>query len=207
MSKKGADDAGELSSIPNDKYKKFFAKFAEIATLDVKEWKAAHLLGYFCQKYKEAYGVDYSWKFNNPSPTKCFEVWQLNVLVSKLSQNPQILKDYIDWGFANLVPKAQRRLTSISFLTKEEVIIPYKMKVLLGGKKDLHVDRSTFLPENYFNIIKDTTGLSNIKTYGDLAFILQMDMTAAEPPISMILIAVDKMEQSGFDREVLKRIV
>lgn len=203
MSKKTTttDDAGELSSIPNDKYRKFFAKFEETATLDVKDWKAAHLLGYFCQKYKQAYGVEYSWKFNNPSPTKCFEVWQLNVLVSKLSQNPQILKDYIDWGFANLVPKAQRRLTSISFLTKEEVIIPYKMKVLLGGKKDLHIDRSTFLPDNYREVLRMPTG-THISTYGDLAFIAQMD-----PLPNEIALAIEKIVEMGFDMEVLKRIV
>ena len=87
----------ELSPAPNEKYEKFFAKFAETETLEVAEWKTPHLLGYFCQKWKSVYSTDYHWKFNNPNPNKCFEVWQMNTLVAKLSQNPQILKDYIDW--------------------------------------------------------------------------------------------------------------
>jgi hypothetical protein len=77
----------EISTIPNDKYKKFFDKFAEMETLDVAQWKVAHLLGYFCKKYKETYNLDYAWKFNNPSPAKCFEVWQFNTLCAKLSAN------------------------------------------------------------------------------------------------------------------------
>jgi len=200
MVKKTIDDGGELSSIPNDKYKKFFAKFAEIDTLDIKEWKMAHVLGYFCKKYKEAYGVDYPWKFNNPSPTKCFEVWQGSVLASKLSANPQILKDYIDWGFKELVPKAKRRLTSISFLTKEDVLIPYKMNVLLATKKDLHVDRGTPLPSEYITIFEQHG--CRLNSYGDLAFLSQMDPMSQE-----MISAINTIKEMGFDMEILKRIV
>ena len=89
MSKNNIEETGgEFVGVPNDKYAKLFAKFAEIETLEVAQWKPAHLLAYFCKKYKETYGVDYAWKFNNPNPNKCFEVWQLNVLISKLSANP-----------------------------------------------------------------------------------------------------------------------
>lgn len=89
MIDKVEETGGELTTIPNDKYAKFFAKFAETKTLDISQWRLAHLLGYFCQKYEETYQVPYSWKFNNPSPTKCFEVWQMNTLVAKLSANPR----------------------------------------------------------------------------------------------------------------------
>jgi hypothetical protein len=33
------NDGEELSTIPNDKYAKFFAKFAEIEILDIAQWK------------------------------------------------------------------------------------------------------------------------------------------------------------------------
>lgn len=59
---------GELSDIPNDQYRKFFEKFKEIETLDVEQWKPAHILAYFCKKYKETYEIDYKFKFNSPSP-------------------------------------------------------------------------------------------------------------------------------------------
>jgi hypothetical protein len=190
----------ELSTIPNEKYEKFFAKFSEVDTLEVAQWKVAHLLGYFCQKWKAAYGNDYHWKFNNQNPNKCFEVWQMNTLVAKLSANPKILKEYIDWVFENIVPK-KTKLRSISFMTNDEVVIPYKMNVLLGGKKNLNVDRSTPLPFEYRSVLGHL-GLLAIVTYGDLAFMCQMD-----PRPDNIAQALGQMKELGFDEEVLKRIV
>jgi hypothetical protein len=200
MSKKIIDDGGELSTIPNDKYKKFFAKFSEIDTLDVKDWKVAHLLGFFCKKYKEAYDVEYSWKFNKPTPTKCFEVWQINVLAAKLSANPKILRDYIDWVFEKHVVKAKRRLTSISFMTHDNVVIDYKMNVLLADKKDLHIDRSTALPKDYQSVFGQSGTV--IHTYGELAFVSQMD-----PMPEGLRAAFNKIQEMGFDPEILRRIV
>lgn len=202
MSKKDDDLLNKtLSSVPNEKYQKFFDKFKEIDTLDVSEWRTPHILGYFCKKYKEHLGTDYAWKFNNPSPTKCFEVWQANTLAAKLSANPKILKDYIDWAFDNLVKGKNYKPRSISFITKEEVVIPYKMNVLLAGQKSLNVDRSTKLPAPYRDILQQT-GHVHAETYGDLAFISQMD-----PLPNDITAAIDKIVELGFDVEVLKRIV
>lgn len=195
------DDGGDLSPIPNDKYKKFFEKFVEIETLDVSQWKVAHILGYFCKKYKQTYGIDYSWKFNNQSPTKCFEVWQANTLAAKLSANPKILRDYIDWVFVNYVPKTKARFRSVSFITKDEIVQDYKLNVLLAGQKNLQVDRSTALPSNYAEIMKEVGGV-NVSTYGDLAFLSHMD-----PMPDNIAKAMEKLAEFGLDKEVLKRIV
>jgi hypothetical protein len=195
------DDGGSLGPIPNGKYKKFFDKFKEIDTLDVSQWKVAHILGYFCKKYKQTYGMDYSWKFNNQSPAKCFEVWQANTLAAKLSANPKILRDYIDWVFQNYVPKTKARFRSVSFITKDETVNDYKMNVLLAGHKNLQVDRSTPLPSIYADILREIAGI-NISTYGDLAFVSQMD-----PMPNNISLAIDKMVAAGFDVEVLRRIV
>ena len=191
---------GELSAVPNDKYRKFFDKFSEIETLEVSQWKIAHLLGYFCKKYKDTYNVSYSWKFNNENPIKCFEVWQMNTLGAKISTNPKIIKEYIDWAFVNIVPKAKRRLTSISFMTAENVVNDYKMRVLFANKKDLNVDRSTQLPLDYQAIFEQAG--TSIRSYGDLAFISQM--TDLSGPL---LEALQKIEQMGFDKSILSRIV
>jgi hypothetical protein len=193
------ETGGELTSIPNEKYGKFFAKFAEIDTLDVTQWKVAHILGYFCKKYHETYGLDYPWKFNHQNPNKCFEVWQFNTLCAKLSANPKILKEYIDWAYQNLVPKAKRRFTSISFLTRDEVVNPYKMNILLGGKRNLNIDRSSELPEQYREIFRDI-GIF-IGNYGELAFLAHMSLTPR------MVEAFQKLEDLGFDKEILERIV
>lgn len=191
---------GELTDAPNDQYQKFFDKFKEIETLDASEFKPVHLLAYFCKKYFDTYKVKYQFKFNSPSPNKCFEVFQIKKLASMLTANPKLLKEYIDWIYENKVIKAKRRLTSISFMTNEGVVNEYKMNVLLAGKKNLNVDRSTPLPDK-FKIIFQSAGVT-INNYGELAFLSQM----SDMPSPLVL-AFEKAEQEGFDKEILGRIV
>lgn len=191
---------GELTDYPNEQYKKFFDKFKEIETIDVAEWKPVHILSYFCKKYKDQYKIDYKFKFNSPSPTKCFEVFQVKKLAMTLTSNPALLKEYINWIFENKVVKAKRRLTSISFMTAEGIVNEYKLNVLLADKQNLNVDRSTPLPEKYKSIFKEYG--TNINTYGELAFISQMDPLSSE-----LSLAINKIEEMGFNKELLSRIV
>jgi hypothetical protein len=201
MSNKFEETGGELTTVPNEKYQKLFDKFKEIDTLDVVQWKPVHLISYFCRKYKQTYQTDYAWKFNNPNPSKCFEIWQFNTLCAKLSANPKILRDYIDWVYEVEVPKVKTKFRSISFLTQEERVIYYKMNILLAGQTNHSVDRSTKLPAPYCNILQEV-GHIHVETYGDLAFISQM-----EPLPNDIVAALDKMVEMGFDVNILKRIV
>lgn len=200
MKKNEEDLGGNLTDLPNEKYKKFFASFDEIDTLDIKLWKPAHILGYFCKKYKEQYNTNYQFKFNSPSPIKSFEVFQIKKLASTLTSNPQLLKDYIDWIYLNKVVKAKRKLTSISFMTNDGIVNEYKFNVLLSNKKNLNVDRSTPLPENYKSIFKEAN--VNISTYGELAFISQMSDKSNELNEAFV-----KINELGFDSELLGRIV
>jgi len=191
---------GELTTAPNEQWQKLFDKFKDIDTLDVTQWKAQHLLGYFCKKYYETYNVKYSFKFNSPFPMKSFEIFQVKKLSSMLTSNPSLLKEYIDWVYKTKVIQAKRRLTSISFMTVEGIVNEYKFNVLLAGKKNLSVDRTTDLPANYASIFK-TAGLP-VKTYGDLAFVSQMSDPSPE-----ILLAFTQLEEAGFDKDILTRIV
>jgi len=197
---KNIDNIDLLGEGPNEKYRKFFEKFAEIDTLEVSQWKTTHLLAYFCKRYQEQYGIKYSFKFNSPSPSKCFEVFQVSRLGMLLSKQPTILKDYIDWVYLNKVIKAKRRLTSISFMTNEGIVNEYKVNVLLAGKNSVNVDRSTPLPEKYQSIFKECDVIIN--TYGDMAFLSKMDSM----PDKLIL-AFKCIEDMGFDMSILKRIV
>lgn len=199
--KKNKDFDDKLPTIPNDKYVKYFNRFKEIETLDISNWKTVHLLSYFCKKYKEMLGEDYSWKFNNENPTKCFEVWQMNTLSSKLSSNPKILKDYIDWAFDTLVKDKKYRPRSISFLTKEEAVVPYKMNVLFAGQNNTTVSRSTLLPPNYKDTLEKMANIS-INTYGELAFIVQINPMPIE-----LSAALNVLAETGLDKEAIKRIV
>ncbi len=200
MSRKKESKELELFGAPNSQYEKFFAKFQEIDSLKTEEWKVPHILGYFCKKYKETYNTDYQFKFNSPSPTKSFEVFQIKKLASILTANPKLLKEYIDWVYLNKVVKAKRKLTSISFMTHEGLVNDYKFNVLLAGKKNLNIDRSTALPEIIKTIFNDA-GVS-ISNYGDLAFLSQM----TDKP-QLVEDAFSKAEANGLDKDVLRRIV
>jgi hypothetical protein len=198
-SKKEEALGGELTDYPNEKYRQFFEKFSEIGTLDVTEWKPVHILAYFCKKYEEQYQTKYAFKFNSPSPLKCFEVFQIKRLAMLLSSSPKILRDYIDWVYLTKVVQAKRRLTSISFMTHEGLVQDYKMNILLSGKKNLNVDRSTQLPANYRSIFQDI-GIT-AQNYGDLAFLFQMEKT---PELEGAFV---KLIELGFEEDIIGRIV
>lgn len=202
------DIGGELSSVPNEKYKKFFERFAEIETLDVKDWKSnVHILAYFVKKYEAAFGMKYQFKFNDPNPTKCYEVWRVSTLSGRISANPQILRDYIDWVFQEKVGKGKRRFNSISFIANEDLVNFYKMNVLLADKKQLHLDRSSPLPPELKKIMNE----ENIKvsTYGDLAFFYQSIKAGGldEELSKKFDSGMAKMKEAGFDASILERII
>lgn len=191
---------GELTDLPNEHYKKFFDKFKEIETLDILEFKPAHLIALFCKKYKDHYNVDYKFKFNSTSPSKCFEVFQIKKLSMMLTSKPNLLRDYIDWIFTNKIIKTKRRVTSISFLTNEDFVKEYKLNVLLNNDIDSTISRNTILPDKY----KEIFLLANtpINNYGDLSFLFQM--TSMPSNLSEAFI---KIIELGFDKSILTKII
>jgi len=192
---------GELVDIPNDKYKKFFEKFNEINSVELTAWKPVHLIGFFCAKFKEAYGTDYKFKFNSPSPSKCFEVFQIKKLSQMLSSQPNILKEYIDWIFKEKVEKDGKKFRSISFITSEDIVKEYKMNVLMSDKP---IDRSTKLSDEMVLLFNEgdweESGL--ISTYGDLAFFIK---AYENSPYFTTRIEYAK-EKYNFDFSILEKI-
>jgi hypothetical protein len=188
---------GELTDFPNDQYRKFYDKFSEIETLEVSAWKPAHLIGFFVKKYKEQYHVNYKLKFNSPSPSKCFEIFQIKKLAQMLSADPTLLKGYIDWVFEFKIIKAKRRITSISFLTIEEIVNDYKINVLLSNNKDSNIDRQTLLSDK-FKIIFQKAGYT-LSTYGELAFLFQSSEIS-----SALINAMNEAKQQGFIADLSK---
>lgn len=202
------DLGGELGEYPNDKWKKFIETFAEINTLESAKWKSVHILGYFCDKYYKAYNVKYKFKFNSPSPSKSFEVFHVKRLALLLSSNPTVLRDYIDWVYKEKVEKGNRRFTSISFMTHEDLINNYKFNFLLSDKKQLHVDRSTNLPNDYMKVILDKTG-HKIDSYGDLAFLNGAVVNGSfdKSFSDNWKLALAELEKLGFDVSLLDRLI
>lgn len=155
---------------PNSNYEKFFKKFEDIETLNVKDWNKTLILAYFCKKYKEKYGHDYKFKFNTEQPSKCFEVFVINKLTINLSSDPEILKTYIDFIFDTKIKNAKRKITSINTLDDQNFLFSFKNK-FLKGSVNIVIDRTTKLQDSVIEKIKHVN--ENILTYGDLAFIMQ----------------------------------
>lgn len=153
----------------SEHYKKFFGKFDEIDSMAIKEWKVIHLLAYLCKKYEAHYGLKYSFKFNNPAPSKSYEVYQIKKLANMLSSDPQILKDYLDWVFEKKIIEKKKRITSLGYFTHIDIVNDFKFKFLFNKKQIARTDQ---LPTNISSICA-RNGFS-IKTYGELAFIKRM---------------------------------
>jgi len=158
-----------LTDQVSEYYKKFFSKFGEIETVSTKEWKVFHLLAYLCKKYEAYYGLKYSFTFNNPAPSKSYEVYQIKKLSNMLSSDPQILKDYLDWVFEKKIIEKKKRITSLGYFTHIDVVNEFKFKFLFNKKQ---ITRTDALPDNVAIIcVKHNF---KIKTYGELAFIKRM---------------------------------
>lgn len=202
------ENEGFLGEAPNEKWKKFLAQFSEIDSLEISKWRPAHILSYFCKKYYQTYNTKYAFKFNTPSPVKSFEVFQVKRLALNLSSDPLILKAYIDWAFRERVSTAKRRLTSISFLTQEDLVNNYKMNVLLNHKPDLSINRSTPLPAEYSSIIKNKITWADVVNYGDLAFLHKsMRQISCDATFNLLESVFNELSQLGLDIEMLQRIV
>lgn len=192
-----------LSEYPSTHWKKFFDRANEIETIEIDKWNTTHIIHYFCKRYLEHYGVKFSFRFNG-SPSKSYEVFQINKLGQQLSTDPEILKDYIDWFFENKIIIKKKRITSLAFLTEVNIVNEFKFKKLAMDKNQT-IDRTTSLPEKLIKSIRDwDEGYSFVecKTYGDLAFLFRMgDM---DGNIKNVFSALQK--EDGFDLSILNKV-
>lgn len=196
--KKIMEDSFELTATPNVHYKKFFLKFKEIETLDVSKWKTLHFVSYFCKRYEEIYNLSYTFKFN-ASPSRCYEIFQINRLVGMLSVDPVVIKDYIDWVFDTKVGNAKKRITAIGFLATQAFVNEYKFTM----KKTKEINRSSFLPPKLLEII-DKNEIKNCETYGGLAFLYQAYVNGDSDPKHQEII--NQLTDAGLDLEKLSKI-
>jgi hypothetical protein len=191
----------DISSSPSPQYEKFFAKFSEIDSLPVNEWKINHLLAFFCKLYKTHYTIDYTFRFDNKAPSKSYEVFQMNRLAKMLSKQPSILKDYIEWFFVEKLIAKKKRITSLALMTEISIVNEYKFKFLLNTSKS-SIDRTSKLPINVLSIVEKFD--NSIKTYGELAFAkLYADSNPTDTKYAEVF---TQLVANGFDTKILERI-
>lgn len=178
-------------------YQKFFDKFSEIKTLEVKEWKLVHMLGYLCKRYEEYYGMKYSFSFSSTSPTKSYEMVKMNRIVQMLSSDPIILKGYIDWVYDKKVIQRKKKITSLGYFANLGMINEYKFEVL-SKDASMVIDRTTALSNRYLSIVAKYN--KDISTYGDVAFLKMADKDGK------YAIMFNELVSDGFQLSVLESI-
>jgi len=184
------------SEAPNSAYQKFFEDFSAIDALPVSKWKPQHVLSYFCKKYADAYKNPYPFKFNTEKPKDCFEMFNIKKLSSSISKDPEILKAYVDFVFETKGSK--KKITSIAFLSHEDVMFEYKKNYLFQSKTFVMsetISRSKELPIAIKQIFP------HLETYGDLAF-----LSMIEPKTPDVISGFEKLTQIT-DPNFLKRII
>jgi len=155
-----------INSAPNTNYISFFKKISEYKNIPNNTWTKNHVLGYFVFKFNSKNTKPYVFKYNSMAPSKSFEVFQISKLGIHLSQDPIIVKNYIDWLFD--VKLVGKKISSISALTKSSNLEEFKYK-FLNNLLNQTLKRSDQLSIELYNLIKNFN--SSIKTYGDLAFL------------------------------------
>lgn len=147
---------------------KFFAKFSEIETLDIKDWSHIHILGYFDKKFKEAFNKNYSYSFRG-APSKCTEIFFVKKIFASLNTNKaSLVKDYIDWIFDCKIKNGSVKIRSISFFVTQG----FGNEFLDHYRKVNKPTRSKEIPQEFKNVV-DEFGFK-INTFGDLAFAKMM---------------------------------
>lgn len=181
-------------------YQAWFAKFSEIDTLDVSQWKSVHLVAYMARKYNNHYGIEYTFRMNSTAPGKCYEMYQIGKLTQMIAKDPIVLKAYIDWVWAKKVIERKKRITSFALFVDANVCNEYKWSAM-----DNQIDRTTRLPDNILAICQalDPT----IKTYGDLAFIECEEMNASyNNTMEKYSMLFQDLKTANFDRSILGKI-
>lgn len=144
---------------------------------DQENWKAKknHLtciLGYFCARYKDYYGIDYTLSLNEKGLFRGSEINVLRRLYVMLENDPWKVKEYIDFIFNRKVQKRKKRITNLSYLVVQDFVQEFKLHV----EQAKFVTRSTPLPSAMIAWVKkfapEVENSVVLNDYGDLHLLL-----------------------------------
>lgn len=181
---------------PNKNYNKFYDKIKLTDNIKINDWNLYNVLGYFCKKYYNSYNAVYNFRCNTSSPTKSTDYHIMNVLCSKITKDPVLLKQYIDWLFDEKLIPNKKRITSITILNCENYIEEFKNKFLFNEIKK--IKRSDILPSKYLELLSEY----EVKTYGDLAFLyLLLGKNSKSDSVFKVL------TDNGFDINLVFKVV
>lgn len=152
------------NGLPNAYWRKFKDRLDSYMDTPIEQWKEDHFLGHILNKYKAQMDAEYPLSYSGP-PTKSKEIYCIRRMMLGLgTENPIIIKDYIDWVFETKITPQKLIISSIAFFFTTDFILKFKQFQRQKNK----ITRATELPENYKCLAASLD--VEVNTYGDLAF-------------------------------------
>lgn len=145
---------------------------------DPERWKNKNdgmmcVLGYFCHRYEEHYGMPFALSLNERGLFRGPEVNILRRVYKGLGNSYAGVRHLIDWYFAEKIQRRKKRITSLSFLATPFTLNEFK----LAWKKRKAITRDKPIPAGMLKWVDDFAPavkvLGSLKDYGDLKTMLK----------------------------------
>jgi hypothetical protein len=131
------------------------------------------ILGYFCSKYEEAYGMPYTLSLSPQGLFRGSEAVFCRRLLASFSNSAADTREYIDWYFVNKVQSRKKKITSMSVLLVPNVMGLFKHQ----AAKKQRITRSTPVPLKMLDWIRENApsvlGMTQLIDFGDLQQLLR----------------------------------
>lgn len=131
------------------------------------------VLGYFCDRYRLAYGMDYTLSLTPQGLFRGAEAVFCRRLLASFSNSAAEVREYIDWFFLNKVQSRKKKITSMSVMLAPNVIGLFKHQ---AAKKKI-ITRSTPVPSKMLEWIQENAPsvlrMTQLVDFGDLQQLLR----------------------------------
>lgn len=188
------------TSLLTKPWQKFLARFNEIDTIKISQWKEIHILAYIYKRYEQTYKRKYSITIKN-APSKCPDMFMTKSIISSLNtSNMNIVKSYIDWVFDKKIIPQKKVIRTLGFFTT----YGFYNEFLAHKKESEIIKRSTELPLNYKELANSLD--VEAQTYGDLGFIKLTTDRIGNDLTNKHVQFMANLEAMGFDLKILEEL-
>jgi len=186
---------------PNLHWKKFENRLRTYSKVPLEDWKETEVLAYILDRYEKEYEINFTLSYSGP-PTKCGEMYCTRRMIATLgTEDPTILKEYIDWVYDDVIKVQKLQLESLAFFFTASLCRKFKTVYRQRNK----ITKDTKLKDEFVSIVTDNG--FDAETYGDLAFMkMAVDTDSERDDAEQITMLLDQLKQNGLNIDVLDRL-
>lgn len=185
---------------PNVPWRKFKERLDTYDSVPLKDWKHDQFLGHIFKRYETQFGTDFVLSYSGP-PSKCSEIYCVKRMTTTLgTEDPETVKAFIDWMFDEQIIAKKMQIHSLAFFFTANLIKAFKAQYFKKKK----ITRASQLTQSLESII-NSFGITDIVTYGDLAFAkMATDMNPEDYKEYNNLF--NHLNELGFDMTILENL-